>query len=209
MSDNVEKYIKRKVYKATSSKIAQKFVDAGLEKLRACINCGTCTGGCPSGRRTAYRTRSAIRRALTGDESVLEDIDIWLCSTCYYCYERCPRNIPVTDMILKLRNIAVAEGHILDPHFGLANKVFYETGHGVPANGEANKKWQDFRESFGLPPLPPTVHSYPEAVKECQDLMKSIGFRDLMDKIQKKKDKEKEEAEKKAKEEAEKNKEDQ
>jgi len=209
MSDNVEKYIKRKVYKATSSKIAKKFVDAGLEKLRACINCGTCTGGCPSGRRTAYRTRSAIRRALTGDESVLEDIDIWLCSTCYYCYERCPRNIPVTDMILKLRNIAVAEGHILDPHFGLANKVFYETGHGVPANGEANKKWQDFRESFGLPPLPPTVHSYPEAVKECQDLMKSIGFRDLMDKIQKKKDKEKEDAEKKAKEEAEKNKEDQ
>jgi len=211
MSDNVEKYIKRKVYKATSSKIAKKFVDAGLEKLRACINCGTCTGSCPSGRRTAYRTRSAIRRALTGDESVLEDIDIWLCSTCYYCQERCPRNIPVTDMILKLRNIAVEEGHILDPHFGLANKVFYETGHGVPANGEANKKWQDFRESFGLPPLPPTVHSYPEAVKECQDLMKSIGFRDLMDKIQKKKDKEKEEAEKieKAKEEAEKNKEDQ
>ncbi len=209
MNDNVEKYIKRKVYKATSSKIAQKFVDAGLEKLRACINCGTCTGGCPSGRRTAYRTRSAIRRALTGDESVLEDVDIWLCSTCYYCYERCPRNIPVTDMILKLRNIAVEEGHILDPHFSLANKVFYETGHGVPANGEANKKWQDFRESFGLPPLPPTVHSYPEAVKECQDLMKSIGFRDLMDKIQKKKDKEKEEAEKKAKEEAEKNKEDQ
>ena len=211
MSDNVEKYIKRKVYKATSSKIAKKFVDAGLEKLRACINCGTCTGGCPSGRRTAYRTRSAIRRALTGDESVLEDVDIWLCSTCYYCYERCPRNIPVTDMILKLRNIAVEEGHILDPHFGLANKVFYETGHSVPANGEANKKWQDFRESFGLPPLPPTVHSYPEAVKECQDLMKSIGFRDLMDKIQKKKDKEKEEAEKieKAKEEAEKNKEDQ
>ena len=211
MSDNVEKYIKRKVYKATSSKIAKKFVDAGLEKLRACINCGTCTGGCPSGRRTAYRTRSAIRRALTGDESVLEDVDIWLCSTCYTCQERCPRNIPVTDMILKLRNIAVEEGHILDPHFGLANKVFYETGHGVPANGEANKKWQDFRESFGLPPLPPTVHSYPEAVKECQDLMKSVGFRDLMDKILEKKEKEKEEAEKneKAKEEAEKNKEDQ
>jgi hypothetical protein len=32
-----------------------------------------------------------------------------------------------------------------------------------------------------LPPLPPTVHSYPEAVKECQDLMKAVGFKDLMD----------------------------
>ena len=196
MSENVEKYIKRKVYKKENSRIAQKFVDAGLEKIRACINCGTCTGSCPSGRRTAYRTRSAIRKALTGDESVLQDIDIWLCSTCYYCYERCPRDIPVTDMIIKLRNIAVEEGYILDNHFNLADKIFYETGHGVPANGEGNKKWRDLRESYGLPPLPPTVHTHPEALKECQDLMKSVGFRDLLDKIAKKKEQEQAEKEK-------------
>ena len=201
MSDNVEKYIKRKVYKGTSSKISQKFVDAGLEKIRACINCGTCSGSCPSGRRTAIRTRSIIRRALMGDESVLEDVDIWLCSTCYYCYERCPRNIPVTDMIIKLRNIAVEEGHILDAHFGLANDIFYETGHGVPANGDANKKWRDLRESYGLPPLPPTVHTHPEALKECQELMKSVGFRKLMDNVEKIKAKEKQEKEKAEKEE--------
>ena len=187
MSDNVEKYIKRKVYRKESSRIAQKFVDAGLEKIRSCINCGTCTGSCPSGRRTAYRTRSAIRKALTGDESVLQDIDIWLCTTCYYCYERCPRNIPVTDMIIKLRNIAVEEGYILDNHFNLADKIFYSTGHGVPANGEENKKWRDLRESYGLPPLPPTVHTHPEALKECQELMKSVGFRDLMDNVEEKK----------------------
>ena len=201
MSDNVEKYIKRKVYKGTSSKISQKFVDAGLEKIRACINCGTCSGSCPSGRRTAIRTRSIIRRALMGDESVLEDVDIWLCSTCYYCYERCPRNIPVTDMIIKLRNIAVEEGHILDAHFGLANDIFYETGHGVPANGDANKKWRDLRESYGLPPLPPTVHTHPEALKECQELMKSVGFRKSMDNVEKIKAKEKQEKEKAEKEE--------
>ncbi len=201
MSENVEKYIKRKVYKSTSSRIAQKFVDAGLEKIRACINCGTCTGGCPSGRRTAYRTRSAIRKALTGDESVLKDIDIWFCSTCYYCYERCPRNIPVTDMIIKLRNIAVEEGYILDSHFGLASNIFYATGHGVPANDpEAHKQWRALRESYGLPPLPPTVHSYPEAVKECQTLMKEVGFRDLLDNAAKLKAQRKAEAEKKLKE---------
>ena len=84
-------------------------------------------------------------------------------------------------MIIKLRNIAVEEGHILDSHFGLANNIFYATGHGVPATGENNKKWRDLRESYGLPPLPPTVHSYPKAVKECQELMKAVGFRKLMD----------------------------
>jgi heterodisulfide reductase subunit C len=92
-------------------------------------------------------------------------------------------------MIIKLRNIAVEEGYILDAHFGLANNIFYTTGHGVPANGEANKKWRDLRESYGLPPLPPTVHSYPEAVKECQDMLKSVGFTELMENVKMKKDK--------------------
>ena len=39
----------------------------------------------------------------------------------------------------------------------------------------------DLRESYGLPPLPPTVHSYPEAVKECHKLMELTGFRKLLD----------------------------
>jgi len=36
-----------------------------------------------------------------------------------------------------------------------------------------------------LPPLPPTVHMHPEAVKECQELLKSVGFIDLMDNAKK------------------------
>ncbi|MGV9172456.1 MAG: CoB--CoM heterodisulfide reductase subunit C [Promethearchaeia archaeon] len=192
MSEN----IKRKVFKGMNTKISDKFVEAGLEKLRACINCGTCTGGCPSGRRTAYRTRAALRKALLGDESILTDPDIWMCSTCYYCYERCPRDIPVTDMIIKLRNIAVDECHIMDSHFGLADKIFYKTGHGVPANQPDQKKWRDLRESYGLPALPPTVHSHPDAVEECHTLMKEVGFRALLDKIGRAK------AEEKAKQEA-------
>lgn len=193
MSDNIEKYVERKVFRGTSDRISKKFAEAGLEKIRSCINCGTCTGSCPSGRRTAYRTRVAIRKALRGDTSVLKDIDIWLCSTCYYCYERCPRDIPVTDMIIKLRNIAVEEGHILDSHLALADDIFYETCHGVPANQPDQQKWRDLRESYGLPPLPPTVHSHPEAVDECHELMEMTGFRKLLDHAQEVKAQEKEE----------------
>lgn len=185
MNENVRKYIKRETFKSINSEIAQRFVDAGLEKIRACINCGTCTGSCPSGQRTAFRTRKTIRKALIGDESVLSDIDLWMCTTCYACYERCPRNIPVTDMIIKLRNIAVEEGQILDSHLTLANDMFYSTGHGVPAIGEGNKKWRDLRESYGLSSLPPTVHSYPDALKECQELMRGVGFKALMDNAEK------------------------
>ncbi|MBN1800004.1 MAG: CoB--CoM heterodisulfide reductase subunit C [Candidatus Lokiarchaeota archaeon] len=195
MSSNKEKYIKRKVFKNTNSRISDKFVDAGLEEIRSCINCGTCSGSCPSGRRTAYRTRSVIRRALMGDESVLSDVSLWFCSTCYTCYERCPRNIPVTDMIIKLRNIAVEEAHIMDSHAGLS-EMFYACGHGVPAHGDNNKQWRDLRESYGLPALPPTVHSFPKAVEDLQTLMKSTGFRKLMDNVKEIKAKRKAESQK-------------
>jgi heterodisulfide reductase subunit C len=105
-------------------------------------------------------------------------------------------------MIIKLRNIAVEEGYILDSHFELANNIFYETGHGVPANAENQKQWRDLRESYGLPPLPPTVHSYPEALKECQTLMKEVGFKDLLDNAAKLKAERKAQSEKEKVEEA-------
>ncbi len=181
MNENPEKYLKKDICKNINNKISKKFVEVGLEKILACINCGTCTGSCPSGRRTAFRTRLAIRKILTGDESILKDIDIWLCSTCYYCYERCPRDIPVTDMIIKLRNIAVEEGYILDNHFNLAYNIFFKTGHAISAIGEDNKKWRALRKSYKLTSLPPTVHSYPEALKECQTLMKQVKFQDLLE----------------------------
>jgi heterodisulfide reductase subunit C len=91
----------------------------------------------------------------------------------------------------------------MDSHFGLADKIFYKTGHGVPANAPDQQKWRDLRESYGLPALPPTVHSHPDAVEECQTLMKEVGFRALLDKIAvaKQKEKEKQEAEKEEEEE--------
>lgn len=189
MSELKKNYLKKCDLISINSVITNKFVDAGLEIIRSCISCGTCSGSCPSGRRTALRTRSLIRRALLGDKSIFSDISLWFCSTCYTCYERCPRNIPVTDIIIKLRNFAVEKGEILNVHFELS-KFFYETGHGVPINGPEHKKWRELRKSLGLPDLPPTVHTFPKELKEIQKLMKLGGFKELLDKIERAKEKE-------------------
>ncbi|MBD3350655.1 MAG: CoB--CoM heterodisulfide reductase subunit C, partial [Candidatus Lokiarchaeota archaeon] len=169
-------YIKRKKIAETSEKISDEVVKSGLERIRACYQCGTCTGGCPSGRRTALRTRAIIRKALLGVDEVLSDPDIWLCSTCYTCYERCPRNVPVTDIIIMLRNLATQKGFIRPSHKGLTHMLI-DTGHGVPIpEGEGGEKWRKLRESYDLPSLPPTVHSEPGALEEIQTLCESTEF---------------------------------
>ena len=59
-----------------------------------CYQCGTCTGSCPSAPRSTYRIRKFMRRAVLGLENeALTDPDLWLCTTCYSCSDRCPRDI--------------------------------------------------------------------------------------------------------------------
>jgi heterodisulfide reductase subunit C len=158
------------------TKISDEFLDllrdAGYLEIGACIQCGNCTASCPSGRRTALRTREIMRKAILGQEEVLRDKELWLCTTCYTCYERCPRNIPITDIIVFLRNIAVERGNILGPHWNVCNTLF-NTGHIVPID---NEKHNILRESYGVSRIPPTVHAYPEALKEVQNLIESTGF---------------------------------
>jgi heterodisulfide reductase subunit C len=123
------------------------------------------------------KTRELIREALVGlDDELLTSDLIWLCSTCYTCYERCPRDVPTTDIIIKLRNIASQRGFMKGPHLAVS-KGLIATGHGVPINDE---KWSNLRKSLKLTPLPPTVHSFPEAVKEIQVIVKETGFKELI-----------------------------
>ena len=149
---------------------------AGLKEIGACIQCGNCTGGCPAGRRTALKTRAIIRKIQLGLDEVLYDKDIWYCSTCYTCLERCPRKVPVTDAIIHLRNLAVQKGNMHPTHVSLSHQL-YNTGHGVPID---NEKWEELRKYHDLPAKPPTVHSNPKSVKEIQILLESSQFDELV-----------------------------
>ena len=91
--------------------------------------------------------------------------------------------------IIKLRNIAVENGEILDSHFNLC-KLFYDSGHGVPINAPDHQRWRDLRKSLGLAELPPTVHSFPKELEECQIIMKLNGFKKLLDKLRAQKEEE-------------------
>ncbi|MFW9843124.1 MAG: CoB--CoM heterodisulfide reductase subunit C [Candidatus Thorarchaeota archaeon] len=152
-------------------------VDAGADRIRTCIQCGTCSSVCPSGRRTAFRTRELMRKALLGlKDEVLSSPDLWLCATCLTCLERCPRQIKVTDAIVIMRNMAVEEGYMLPQHRKSSKKLL-ETGHAVPIDDANRAK----RKDLGLKEVPPTVHSSKKALDDVQKIMKRTGFKKLIE----------------------------
>lgn len=152
------------------------FGEEVVHSVESCIQCGCCTGSCPSSRRTALRTRKIFREAVLGfRENVLGSDDLWLCTTCYTCYERCPRGVKTTDIIRVLRNMAVRRGYMAETHRMTASYVF-KTGHGVPVNEEVQKQ----RIELGLNRLPPTTHSYPEALTSVQEVLRLNGFDEIV-----------------------------
>ncbi|MDD3978428.1 MAG: CoB--CoM heterodisulfide reductase subunit C, partial [Methanomicrobium sp.] len=132
-----------------------------------CYQCGTCTGSCPSAPRSSYRIRVFMRRAVLGlEEEALTDPDLWLCTTCYSCTDRCPRDIAPTDVIMAMRNLAFKRD-IVPRNFLQTAQLIYKTGHGVP-NNDVNRA---AREKLGLPRNPPTTDSYPEYLDGIRKIM--------------------------------------
>jgi len=43
-------------------------------------------------------------------DKVLRSNTPWYCVSCYYCTERCPQGIPITDIMYTLKRMAIAEG---------------------------------------------------------------------------------------------------
>jgi len=85
-------------------------VPAG-EKLRTCIQCGTCTASCPAAEAMDITPRQMWRMVQLGlKDEVLHSKTMWLCSVCYSCSVRCPRGIPLTDTIAHLKQLAIREG---------------------------------------------------------------------------------------------------
>ena len=75
-------------------------VDDG-ERIRACLQCGTCSGACPFGYLMGYPPGRMIAH-LRADrfENVLENDTVWMCVSCYACTTVCPKEIPLTPGLM-------------------------------------------------------------------------------------------------------------
>jgi len=144
-----------------------------------CFQCGTCTGSCVSAPRSSYRIRLFMRRNVLGlEDEALTDPDLWLCTTCYSCTDRCPRDIAPTDVIMAMRNFAYQRG-IIPVNFLKTVQLIYQSGHGVP-NNDVNRA---VRVRLGLAKDPPTTHTYTEYMPGIRQIIDHWHVKEIADKI--------------------------
>lgn len=91
--------------------------------VRRCMQCGTCTASCPASSAMDLTPRRMWRLVQLGFvDEVLQSKTMWLCSLCYLCQVRCPRGIRLTDLITRLKEMALARGLVSSPQ----SAGFYE-----------------------------------------------------------------------------------
>ena len=89
----------------------------GEKRVIVCYQCGTCSGSCPTAPAMDYNPRRILHMLRLGlGERVLRSQAIWLCTVCYSCTARCPREIKITDAMLGLRRLAIDEGIDIPPN---------------------------------------------------------------------------------------------
>lgn len=84
-----------------------KQIPAG-ERIKRCIQCGTCTGSCPVSYAMDISPRELIALFRAGEmETIMKSRTIWICASCYACTTRCPSGIKITDIIYALKRTAM------------------------------------------------------------------------------------------------------
>jgi heterodisulfide reductase subunit C2 len=79
-------------------------------RLRACLQCGKCTSGCPVSARADLKPHEIVRLVQLGvRDEVLGSRTIWECTSCETCVTRCPQSVNIPAMVDALRRLSRAE----------------------------------------------------------------------------------------------------
>ncbi len=142
---------------------------SGGEHIMKCVQCATCSSGCPvASVSVKFNPRRIIRMAILGlKDKVLTEDFVWYCAACYTCSERCPQDVRIPDLMSAIRNIAAKEGKI-HPAYREQGRLIGEHGRLYEITDFENER----REKLGLPRIE-------EEKEEINKIYKTTG----MDKV--------------------------
>jgi heterodisulfide reductase subunit C len=93
--------------------------------IAACMQCGTCSGGCTNIDLMDMSPRTLILMVQRGEwEKVLKSNALWMCSSCYICTSRCPRGVRPSDVIEAVKALAIRQG--IENDATRFNQIFVE-----------------------------------------------------------------------------------
>ena len=81
----------------------------GGESLEWCYGCGKCVPVCPVDLVGDYGPRKIHRKVQIGMD-LLNDPDLWLCTTCMNCLRVCPKEVDMIKIMPAVREEAVSQG---------------------------------------------------------------------------------------------------
>ena len=134
------------VSRSMYDKILESTVDG--EKLKLCLQCGTCSGICPFGYLMDFPPGLMIT-ALRADmfNEVLKTDTVWMCVSCYACTQVCPSKIPLTaGLMTRTKEELLLAGKVPTE---LQNALENSQRYGNPL-GESPRKRADW--SAGIQP---------------------------------------------------------
>jgi Fe-S oxidoreductase len=83
--------------------------ELGGEAFKLCYQCGLCETLCPWNYVRKFFIRKMIHQSQLGVVA-FESEDIWLCTTCKRCVDRCPRGVEIIEIMRALRRLMVPDG---------------------------------------------------------------------------------------------------
>lgn len=159
-----------------------------------CVQCGMCTSTCPAAKHSNYNPRDIVERVLQGDESLIEDEEIWNCFYCYTCHSTCPVGNSVCEINQILKQFAITKGLADDKlyeYLGFADSYYNSAIGAIPSRfypeiKEDVEGWWEFREhlgeirdKLGLDSLTPPS----DVIDEVSLVLTNCGFKERIDKI--------------------------
>jgi Fe-S oxidoreductase len=113
--------------------------DFGGEAFKYCYQCGMCDTVCPWNRVRNFSMRKLIRQATFGLTEI-ENEEMWRCTTCGRCPQRCPRGVGIIEVGVATRRMATEFGvfpNSVSPIRGVGNSLMSD---GNPLSGDRAKR---------------------------------------------------------------------
>ena len=117
---------------------------SGGDLFKRCFQCGLCDTVCPWNRVRNFSMRKLVRQATFGLTEI-ESEDIWRCTTCGKCPQRCPRDVKQIESGVALRRIATEYGVFPKSVTPIRTAVGSLIGEGNPLSEErkTRAKWAE------------------------------------------------------------------